>query len=462
VTVYPLLRVEIHYEQDIVLARRRARQAAEALGLETQDQSRFATAVSEIVRNAYQYAAGGSVELEVRDGPAAPALVARVDDRGPGVAALAAVMDGRYSSPTGMGLGLIGARRLVDEFDIRTAPGEGTSVMLVKVLSRTSPPVTPRLIAEVARQLAVRSGDDPVAEIQAQNQDLLRTLNELRLRQAEVERLNRELAETNRGVLALYAELDERADELARASELKSRFLSNISHELRTPLNSILNVARLLVDRVDGPLTPEQVRQVGLIRGSAQSLLEIVNDLLDIARIEAGKTIVRPAEFTVNDLFSALRGMFRPLVTSDAVELVIEEPDRLPPLYSDEGKLAQILRNVVANAIKFTERGTVRVVAAFAPPDAVEFQVTDTGVGIPPEDQERIFEEFTQLEGPLQRLAAGSGLGLPLSRRLAGLLGGTLTVRSTAGAGSTFTLRVPVRWDARAAAAPARSEVQHA
>ena len=460
-TVHPLVRIEIHYEQDIVLARRRARQAADALGLETQDQSRFATAVSEIARNAYQYAGGGSVELEVRGG-AAPALVARVDDRGPGVAALAAIMDGRYSSPTGMGLGILGARRLVDAFDISTTPGQGTSVLLVKSLERTGRPVTASLVGEVARQLAMRSGDDPVAEIQAQNQELLRTLHELRLRQAEVERLNLELAETNRGVLALYAELDEHASELARASELKSRFLSNISHELRTPLNSILNVSRLLVDRVDGPLTPEQVRQVGLIRSGAESLLEIVNDLLDIARIEAGKTLVRPAEFTVSDLFGGLRGMFRPLVTSDAMELIFDLPDALPPLVSDEGKISQILRNLVGNAVKFTERGTVRVSAAFVAPDAVEFHVSDTGVGIPLEDQERIFEEFTQLEGPLQRTATGSGLGLSLSRRIAGLLGGTLTVRSVSGAGSTFTLRVPVRWGAPAPDPAAQPEVQHA
>ena len=459
--IYPLVRVEIHYEQDIVLARRRARQAADALGLDAQDQSRFATAVSEIARNAYQYAGGGTMELEARGG-AAPALLARVDDRGRGVAALAAVMDGRYSSPTGMGLGILGARRLVDEFEISTAPGQGTSVLLVKSLERTGRVVTASLVGEVVRQLAMRSGDDPVAEIQVQNQELLRTLHELRLRQAEVERLNRELAETNRGVLALYAELDEHASELARASELKSRFLSNISHELRTPLNSILNVSRLLVDRVDGPLTPEQVRQIGLIRGGAESLLEIVNDLLDIARIEAGKTVVRPAEFTVSDLFGALRGMFRPLVTSDAVELIFDPPDGLPPLFTDEGKVAQILRNVVGNAVKFTERGTVRVSAAFAAPDAVEFHVSDTGIGIPPEDQERIFEEFTQLEGPLQRSAAGSGLGLSLSRRLAGLLGGTLTVRSVPGAGSTFTLRIPVLWRAPTLDPAARPEVQHA
>ena len=459
---HPLLTVEIRYEQDVVLARRRARQLAEFLGLETQDQIRLATAVSEIARNAFQYAGGGTAQFELLREPA-PAIMARVSDRGPGVAALRAILDGRYESPTGMGLGIVGARRLVDEFDIRTAPGEGTTVVLVKRLERDGPPLTPGMIADLGRRLAQRSGDDPLAEIEARNQELLRTLNELRLRQAEVERLNRELAETNRGVVALYAELDERAAELNRVSELKSRFLSNISHELRTPLNSILNVSRLLLDRLDGPLTAEQVRQVGLVRGGAESLLEIVNDLLDIARIEAGKTVVRPTEFSVADLFAALRGMFRPLLASDAVELIFGATDGLPLLVSDEGKISQILRNLVANAIKFTERGSVRVSAESAGEGTVAFRVADTGIGIAPEDQESIFEEFAQLETPLQRTAGGTGLGLPLSRRLAGLLGGSLTVRSTPGAGSTFTLLLPIRYDgALSEGASVRSAVQHA
>ena len=459
---HSLLTIEIRYEQDVVLARRRARQVADMLGLDRQDQIRLATAVSEIARNAFQYAGGGTVRFELRCEPA-PAIVIQVIDQGPGIGALRTILDGHYTSNTGMGLGILGARRLLDEFAIRTTVGQGTTVVLAKLLDRASPPVTPALVADCARRLAERSGDDPLADIQAQNQELLRTLHELRLRQDEVERLNRELADTNRGVLALYAELDDRAAELGRASELKSRFLSNISHELRTPLNSILNVSRLLIDQLDGPLTPEQARQVRLVRGAAESLLAIVNDLLDIARIEAGKTIVRPAEFTVADLFAALRGMFRPLVTSARIELVFGDTEGLPPLVTDEGRISQILRNLVANAIKFTEQGTVRVSAELTTGDGIAFHVSDTGVGIPVEEQEHIFEEFAQVDGPLQQTAGGSGLGLPLSRRLAGLVGGTLTVQSAVGAGSTFTLVVPRHYtEPEHEAATPPSEVQHA
>ena len=162
-------------------------------------------------------------------------------------------------------------------------------------------------------------------------------------------------------MVALYAELDERADHLRRADELKSKFLSHMSHEFRTPLNSILALSRLLLDRSDGELTEEQETQVRFIRKAAQNLTELVDDLLDLAKVEAGKTVVVASEFTVSSLFGALRGMLRPLLVGDAVALVFEESADLPPLDTDEGKVSQILRNFISNALKFTERGEVRV-----------------------------------------------------------------------------------------------------
>ena len=164
-------------------------------------------------------------------------------------------------------------------------------------------------------------------------------------------------------MVALYAELDGRAEQLRQASELKTRFLSNMSHEFRTPLNSVLALSRLLLDRIDGELTAEQERQVGYIRRSAESLLELVNDMLDLAKVEAGKAEIRPVRFAVTSLFGALRGALKPLLTSASVELVFEPPQDLPPLYTDEAKVAQILRNLISNALKFTEQGEVRVTA---------------------------------------------------------------------------------------------------
>jgi CheY-like chemotaxis protein/two-component sensor histidine kinase len=242
----------------------------------------------------------------------------------------------------------------------------------------------------------------------------------------------------------LYAELEDRADHLRRADQLKSRFLSNMSHEFRTPLNSILSLSRLLLSRSDGPLTPEQERQVQFVRKAAENLTELVNDLLDLARVEAGKTVITPAEFSIADLFSTLRGMLRPLLPGDAVALIFEEAGDLPNVISDEGKVSQILRNFISNALKFTQRGEVRIWAEHdKAEDTITFRVRDTGIGIEPKDIEVIWQEFGQIPSALQGRVKGTGLGLPLSKKLAELLLGGVDVVSAAGEGSVFSLTVP-------------------
>jgi CheY-like chemotaxis protein/two-component sensor histidine kinase len=246
-------------------------------------------------------------------------------------------------------------------------------------------------------------------------------------------------------VIALYAELDEKADHLRRADEIKSKFLSNMSHEFRTPLNSILALSRLLADHTDGELTFEQDKQVAFIRRAAEDLSELVNDLLDLAKVEAGKIVIRPAEFEVTNLLSALRGMLRPLLLNEHVNLIVQEPEGLPTLLSDEAKISQILRNFISNALKFTERGEVRVSAGLTEDGTrIVFAVADTGIGIAPEDQQRIFQEFAQVENPIQKRVRGTGLGLPLSKKLAELLGGTIYLESQPGVGSTFYLNLPL------------------
>ncbi|MEX3825269.1 sensor histidine kinase, partial [Paraburkholderia sp. BR14262] len=178
-------------------------------------------------------------------------------------------------------------------------------------------------------------------ELQQQNRELVTALDELRERQEELSRLTQELEATNRGVVALYAELDERAEELRRADMMKTRFLSNMSHELRTPLSSIRALANLLLNRLDGDLSVEQERQVKLILSSAESLGETVNDLLDLAKIEAGKTEVVPTWFDAADLFAALRTMLMPLLDTPEVTLEFGSTAGLPQLYTDEPKLTQ-------------------------------------------------------------------------------------------------------------------------
>jgi signal transduction histidine kinase/CheY-like chemotaxis protein len=442
---FPLLTVAIRQEHDVVLARQRARQTAELLGFDTGDQVRLATAVSELARNAFQYATRGKLEFSVRDG-VPQALEVLVTDEGPGIRNLKEILDGQYVSPTGMGLGIVGAKRLVDDFHIESNT-RGTSISLAKHLPPKAGRVTATHVARIVEQIAQQSAQSPVAELQRQNQELLATLAELERRQVELAQLNKELEDTNRGVVALYAELDEKADYLRRASELKTQFLSNMTHEFRTPLNSILSLSRMLADRVDGDLTREQDRQVKFIQKAANDLSEIVNDLLDLAKVEAGKVTVRPSEFQVNDLFGALRGMLRPLLAHNvSVGLMFEDASDIPPLNTDESKVSQILRNLISNALKYTEKGEVRVGARLEGESHVSFSVIDTGIGIALADQARIFEEFTQVEGPHQIGKLGTGLGLPLSKKLAELLGGDLSVESELGVGSTFTLRIPVAY----------------
>jgi signal transduction histidine kinase/DNA-binding response OmpR family regulator len=432
-------------ETDVVLARQRARQIAGLLGFETQDQTRITTAVSEIARNAHEYAGGGALEFTLEGKTAPQLLVILVEDKGPGIRQVEAVLDGSLRSTTGMGLGIRGARRLMDQFSIETAPGKGTRVWLRKLLPKRAALVTPPMLAKIAEQIAAdAASQDPYSEIRRQNQELLESLEALRRREEELVRLNDELQDTNRGVVALYAELEERADRLRSADELKSRFLSNMSHEFRTPLNSILGLTRLMLDPTDDPLGPEKDKQARFVRKSAESLLELVNDLLDIAKVEAGKIVVRPDEFAVAQLFGALRGMLRPILVGDKVRLIFDDGGVEQPLVTDESKISQILRNFISNAIKFTDVGEIRVSAALsADGETVTFAVKDTGIGIAPEDQELIFQEFTQIDSHVQRRVKGTGLGLPLSRKLAELLGGRVGVMSAVGDGSTFVVEVP-------------------
>lgn len=423
-----LFQAELHTGQDVVATRQRGRHIAQALGFDGHEQVRIATAVSEVARLA-AVGARGRIEFLLEEAPEACLLI-RVE--GP----RAALASGPRAERLAPGPALAPAQRLMDRLELRP---DGEERLVLEMARRLPGPAPARAALESLRSSLERQRRaSAVDELQRQNEELLRTLGELQARQAEVDLLNRELESTNRGVVALYAELEEKAEALRRASDMKTRFISNISHELRTPLGAILNLARLLLDRMDGPLNAEQERQVRFILESGKALQELIDDLLDLTKIESGRVDVVPSRFSVAQLFSALRGMLRPLQVHPEVALIFDEPAGLPELCTDERKLSQILRNLVANALKFTHQGQVRVWAQPGPRDTVVFAVQDTGVGIAPEDQERIFEEFVQVQGPHQHGVKGTGLGLPLSRRLAELLGGSLTVESQPGKGSTF------------------------
>lgn len=434
-----LLRLGVGGPEHLPLARHRLRRAAELLGLDAMAQAEVTAVLSAAARQApgawrlrlAVEAVGGVESLVI--------YVVPVGTAGSGDDTVPLPMPPLSVPPLS---GFVPSRRLGEFRSTMTAEGPALCF---------STPLPGRgygadELAAIGASLADGPPPDPLQELASQDERLLRSLAELQAREEDLRRLGAELEDTNRGVVALYAELDQRAEEMRQASELKSRFLSNMSHEFRTPLNSILALARLLLDRIDGPLTEEQERQVTFIARSAENLSELVNDLLDIAKVEAGKLDIRLSRFTVAALFGSLRGVLKPLQTRPGVELVFDEAVPCPDLVSDEGKVAQILRNLVSNALKFTERGEVRLACAYdAGLARCRFTVRDTGIGIAPEDQERIFQEFAQIDSRLQRQVRGTGLGLPLSRKLAELLGGTLSVESTPERGSTFTLDIPAR-----------------
>ncbi|MCU7724056.1 sensor histidine kinase [Actinoplanes sp. KI2] len=439
-----LMRIRLRAEQDVFVVRQLGREVARAVGLEQQDQTRLATALSEVGR--VMLAAGPDTEVEFTAEPnGVPTLRVAVGNPQPGGAAE-------------IGAQLVQVGRLVDTMEV--SDGEtGTVVRMARRLPASAPRLTPDRMDEIRAGLAQHVPGTPLDELSVQNQQLIAALDEVRAQRDDLARLNAELEETNRGVMALYhqlsdeleetnrgvvalyAELDERSVQLRAASEAKSRFLANVSHELRAPVTAVIGLTRLLLDPASDPLTAEQRRQVDLIGGSAGDLLTLVNDLLDLAKAEAGRIEPQWSEVDLRVVFGQLRGTLRPLATRPEVDFVVEEP-AVPGLRSDEVLLARVLRNLLTNAIKFTAEGSVTL-AVRAVGDDVEFTVADTGTGIPPELHERIFEEFYQVPGSRAITGKGTGLGLPYARRLVGILGGGLRVDSVPGEGSTFTVRLP-------------------
>jgi signal transduction histidine kinase len=447
-TLTRIMQVGIDSEPDVVVVRQRARHISALLGFGVQDQVRLATAVSEVARCAYGRAAGGRALFALEVLPLSTQLVVTIRAEGEIQRFSPAPPGAEVESPASQfSNAVVTAQRLMDACTVEPSAGPDIHVVMRKDVPERQK-IDSAALSRLGTQLAASPVQNTYSEMQQQNRELGAALAELRDRQDDLLALTRELEDTNRGVVALYAEIEEKAERLRKADEMKSRFLSNTSHELRTPLSSIRALAKLLLDRMDGELTVEQERQVGFIASAAGDLSELVNDLLDLAKIEAGKVELTVAPVVVANLFSALKGMFRPLARNPDVELVFVEPDLGQTLLSDEGKVAQILRNFVSNALKFTEAGRVTVELRDVD-DAghLVFAVSDTGIGISDDNLQLIFEEFSQIEHPLQRRAKGTGLGLPLCRKLATLLGGTVEVQSQAGSGSTFFLRLPRQYE---------------
>jgi CheY-like chemotaxis protein/signal transduction histidine kinase/CHASE3 domain sensor protein len=302
-------------------------------------------------------------------------------------------------------------------------------------------------------------------ELEEQSQALQKSQARLEEQQEELRVSNARLAdqastlELQRDNLEdAQAALVEKAEQLARASRYKSEFLANMSHELRTPLNSSLILAKLLADNKDGNLTPQQVQFAETIHAAGNDLLELINDILDLSRIEAGRMEVKPEPVAVAGVLESLDRSFRPLADEKGLALTLSrDPGAAETLETDPQRLQQILKNLLSNALKFTERGEVSVRVAASGPERIAFVIRDTGIGISREDQEWIFEAFRQVDGSAHRQHGGTGLGLTISRDLARRLGGDVFVESVPGEGATFSLVLPVTVPAEA---PSRSPLR--
>ena len=446
-----VLRLVIETERDVFLVRQRGREVAGAVGLDRQDQIRIAAALSDLGRDLLRQCAKTTVDFQITDLPV------------PGIA-----VEFTFAAPVSAidtGDGWSSARRLMDEVNAESAAGTDESVVvLVKKLPNGTLPLSPPSVAVLREKIGHLAQGNALDELRAQNAELLRAMDDLERKQAELTRLNAELHETNqgvlalykelsdeleqtnRGVVALYAELDEKSNQLKEASAAKNRFWSHISHELRSPINSVIGLARLMNAPEAEPLTEEQRRQTTLIQDSGLALLGLVNELLDTAKAESGQLKPDYAPVRLDAVFAQLRGTLRPLVAGDEVTLHIEQPTQLPLFVTDEVLLTRILRNLLSNGLKFTQHGGVRLtVSADSAAGRLIFAVTDTGIGIPADQQERVFEDFYQVRGSAQANVRGTGLGLPYSRRLAEILGGTLELDSEPGHGTRVVLRLPIR-----------------
>lgn len=450
-----LTRLLLLAEPDVFAARQRTREAAAALGFDTNDQVRVATAVSELSRAIVAAAHRAILTIGLAD-EAALGLVIQVRSED----SFAVEVD----LATGMGLGA--ARRLMDSLTVESE--NPFAVTMTKIRPGVAGRLAPAEVEDLRDALARLTSASPMDELRAQNLELVRTLEQLTAKQDELVRLNgeleetnqgvmamysqlsEELEETNRGVVALYAELDERGAQLRAASTAKSRFLASVSHELRSPLNSVLGLSQLLREPDSEPLTVTQAHHIELIEGSAHELLGLVNDLLDLAKAEAGRLDPRPARVALLDLLAELRATMRPL-TPPGVEVRVEiDPVATPPatVETDPTLLAQLLRNLLSNALKYTPHGSVVIRVDRPDESSVRIAVNDTGIGIAPEHHELVFEEFFQVRGRFQAAHKSTGLGLAYSRRVAEALHGRLDLESEVGRGSTFAMSIPIAWPA--------------
>jgi signal transduction histidine kinase/ActR/RegA family two-component response regulator len=467
-----ILTVALIEEADIVAARQRARQIAGLLGFEAQDQTRIATAVSEIARNAATYGGGGRIEFSLDNGPA-PALLIRIRDHGPGIADVDAIMTGRFKSASGMGVGIAGTQRLMDRFEISSKPGVGTTVLLGKRLPRASAPVPPAILAKIGATLASTGAADPLAEARTQNQELLRSLAELRAKQEEADRLNAELEETNRGVVALYAELDQKAAELttlnaeladrvaaavadcqhandtlrqSQKMEAVGQLTGGIAHDF----NNLLQIVTGNLEMLSRQLPVDAVklrRATDNAMSGAQRAATLTQRLLAFARRQP----LAPKPLRTNHLVEGMSDLMRRTL-GETVSIDAKLAADLWLIEADANQLENALLNLAVNARDAMEQGGTLTISTAngvvgeadtdddtLPGHYVSLSVCDTGSGMTEATMARVFEPFFTTK----EVGRGTGLGLSMVYGFVKQSGGHLRIESSLGRGTTVTMYLP-------------------
>ncbi len=426
-------------EADIIRVRDRVRRLTRELGFDPTTQIKITTAISELTRNIYEYARSGAISLYIvrRGGQSGILVTAR--DEGPGIddATLRAILRGSYRSASGMGVGLAGTRRLMDDFQIETAPQGGTRVSVIKWLSADAAARVRDHIESIQNSLADESDASAVDELKQQARDQTRLLSELEEKREELERLNAELADRNR-------ELKDANTRLHELSNMKEEFLALTTHDLRSPLAVISGVINFFTSGRLGELTPEQQKMVSMMERNTGNLIELVNDLLDASKLESGSIRLDITADDLHTIAAELSETMTPLAADKGIDLHVNIPADLPHVRADRAKLRRILVNLLSNAIKFTNRGGRVTISAEHIDGVIRISVTDTGVGIAPEDVARLFDKYEQARSRATRSEKGTGLGLYITKQLVELHGGTINVESTLGEGSTFAFTLPV------------------
>ncbi|HEX8127603.1 MAG TPA: ATP-binding protein [Pyrinomonadaceae bacterium] len=436
--------IYVRREADIVKVRERVRRLAREMHFDTTTQIKITTAVSELTRNIYEYAQSGAITLAVvfrADGSGGAGLQVTARDEGPGIdeASLRAIMRGQYSSPSGLGVGLTGTRRLMDEFEIESGAGTGTRVTIIKWLPPAVAAGVKERVAALRADFNADDSESAVEELARQNRDFVRILGELEEKREELERLNEQLTASN-------AELNEANARLRELAEMREEFLALTTHDLRSPLTVISGVISFFTSGRLGELSPEQKNMVQMMERNTQNLIELVNDLLDAAKLESGSLQLELSDVDLRAHVHEVCEPFVQIAREKGLALTLEDaPAPVPTVRADRAKIRRVVVNLISNALKFTPKGgRVSVRVEPAGDGEVCISVSDTGVGIAPDDLPILFDKYEQARHRATRGEKGTGLGLYITRQLVELHGGRIRVESEVGRGSTFSFTLPI------------------